>query len=174
MWQQMCFCLLQGQKITGFKTIFHMDSLNEYLSHSASIRGLCQWPLQSRVIALNTAALHFSFIREETLLSFWTLRPFRFSLLCCVTWWNMLTFLFIGLLSGLVPSCALFTGNNNPTLTVWLYWLEMTFSGRARKIQTSCLSKGSFIGLPVGSSACGIDSKWRWRWSRPQVSLHAR
>lgn len=100
----MCFSLLQGEKITGFKTIFHMDSLIEYLSHFASIRGLRQWPLQSRVIAVNTAALHFPVIREETPLSFWTLRPFLFNILCRVTWRNMLTFLFIGLLSVLSPS----------------------------------------------------------------------
>lgn len=81
MQQQMYFCLLCRQKITGFKAIFHMDSLNEYLSYFASIRGLCQRP--SRVIALNTAVLHFSTVREETLLSSWTLRQFVFPSFVC-------------------------------------------------------------------------------------------
>lgn len=60
-----------------------MDSLNEYLSYFASIGGLCQRPLQSHVIALNTAALHFSLLREETLLSFWMLRQFVFTSFIC-------------------------------------------------------------------------------------------
>lgn len=44
---------------------------------------LYQWPLESRVIALKMAALHFSIIREETLLSFWTLSQFIFTSFVC-------------------------------------------------------------------------------------------
>lgn len=56
-----------------------------------------------------------------------------------LTWWNMLTFFFIGLLSALVQFGKselwfVFAVNNNAALTLWFYRMEVTFSRHFRGI----------------------------------------